>query len=592
MPALTIGWEYLTGHAVATAPGSRQQAEWPPHPGRVFLAMAAAWFETDEDPAEGQALRWLEQQFVSSETGEITPPAMYLPEAGRVFERTKTTAFVPVNDKAGPAASTLQSVPALARSKQPRTYPQVFVGDATCYLHWPYVAGLEVHREPLGRLCAKVTRLGHSSSLVWMWLEEAKDEPAGERWEPDEGLTATEHVRLVVPGTLDALPEQTQIPHIERFANFRTHIDDATRRKEQAKRDSHPTEKRAAQSVLSQAKAEYEQHFDQKWQKSVSPPPLRRPKLGLWSGYRRDKPQELEPPVCRTHFDQDLLALKRVAGPQLTVAATLAVTRALRATIMKCCGIQPAPEWVCGHRPAGEPSERDSGHLALIPLPFVGHEHADGHLMGAALAFPRPIDRRGRGQALGPMLLQENGQPREVELKLGGLGVWTVRKREWSDAAKGLMPEQWTGYPDGAKTWASVTPVVLDKFPKADRSRPEQRPAWEEQVRAIVADACGRIGLPRPIAIDIDTTSWHRGSPRAFAKRRPVRGGSDDAISTTMGDGFAFYPAKGANAPKPQVHAWLRFAEPVVGPVLLGAGRYRGYGLFKPWCGINQKDGP
>jgi CRISPR-associated protein Csb2 len=31
-----------------------------------------------------------------------------------------------------------------------------------------------------------------------------------------------------------------------------------------------------------------------------------------------------------------------------------------------------------------------------------------------------------------------------------------------------------------------------------------------------------------------------------------------------------------------QVHAYLEFDEPVVGPILLGAGRYRGYGLCRP----------
>ena len=60
MPGLTIGWEYLTGYCVATDPASRQRAEWPPHPGRVFMALAAAWFETGEDADEGNALRWLE----------------------------------------------------------------------------------------------------------------------------------------------------------------------------------------------------------------------------------------------------------------------------------------------------------------------------------------------------------------------------------------------------------------------------------------------------------------------------------------------------------------------------------------------------
>jgi CRISPR-associated protein Csb2 len=31
-------------------------------------------------------------------------------------------------------------------------------------------------------------------------------------------------------------------------------------------------------------------------------------------------------------------------------------------------------------------------------------------------------------------------------------------------------------------------------------------------------------------------------------------------------------------------HAIITFKEPVIGPVLLGAGRYRGYGLCRPQC--------
>jgi CRISPR-associated protein Csb2 len=128
-----------------------------------------------------------------------------------------------------------------------------------------------------------------------------------------------------------------------------------------------------------------------------------------------------------------------------------------------------------------------------------------------------------------------------------------------------------------------VTPVVLDKFPKSDRIR--DRSAWRDEVAGIISTACTRIGLPAPQSIDMDTTSWHRGSPRAVAKRRRLRGQSSfNAHSgAALGDGFPAYPAKGTHASRPQVHVWLQFAEPVVGPILLGAGRFMGYGLCKPW---------
>src|SRR2546422_686915 len=117
MASLTIGWEYLTGYAVAaTRPGG--SPEWPPHPARVFMALAAAWFETepamaeneahDAWAAEGMALRWLEK---------LGPPELQLPRRGNVYDRAAATVFVPVNDKAGPATAILQSAPAFTRNK-------------------------------------------------------------------------------------------------------------------------------------------------------------------------------------------------------------------------------------------------------------------------------------------------------------------------------------------------------------------------------------------------------------------------------------------------------------------------------------------
>lgn len=53
---LTLGIRYLTGYAVASNVAHRDEVEWPPHPGRVFMAMAAAHFETGADsPGEGRA---------------------------------------------------------------------------------------------------------------------------------------------------------------------------------------------------------------------------------------------------------------------------------------------------------------------------------------------------------------------------------------------------------------------------------------------------------------------------------------------------------------------------------------------------------
>ncbi len=596
MAGLTIGWEYLTGYAVATDIASRERVEWPPHPARVFMAMAAAWFETEpgdgasdeerrEHEAEGAALRWLES---------LDEPELWLPPSCSERNRTCVKTYVPVNDKAGPAKGVLQSAVGLTRGKQPRSFPRLFVGDAPVHLHWPEAEGLAEHLEALKRVCAKVTRIGHSSSLVWMWAAEGEPRAADaygpdgaesglERWVPSDGVGQW-HARRVSPGLLDALPGQTNIPRIEAFADLVWKIKDAECEAERAKKSGNTGSKRAANTALREAKQEYEHTFNEKYKKkSVSPPPLLRPRIGLWTGYRQDR-GAVEPDLSHSHFDTDLLVLTQTRGPRLALVSTLGVCSALRKAVMSACP-DPIPEWVSGHKSDGSASERQDGHMAIFPLAFVGHEHADGHLLGMALAFPRAVGQQERGRVLRPLFVDRYGEIGEVDLRMGRLGRVSLRPAEWDEPRRALQARCWTAAPDGACVWASVTPVVLDRFPKADRHK--ARGEWELEVRNLIGDACDRIGLPCPVEIDIDTTSWNLGSPRSICKQRRLRG--ERAQTVCFGGGFPVFPAKGTNGgPRPQVHVWLRFASPVIGPVLIGAGRYRGYGLCRPLMGVGE----
>jgi CRISPR-associated protein Csb2 len=311
-----------------------------------------------------------------------------------------------------------------------------------------------------------------------------------------------------------------------------------------------------------------------------------RPKLGLWTGYRR---KQADPPLSAAHtdFDSDLLILIQTDGPRLPLASTLAVTQALRGAVMSHIG-SDIPDWVSGHQANGEPLRDSRQHLAYIPLPFVSNDYADGHLLGAALVFPRVVPRPERGRILGRLFVSETGEPQEIELTLGRLGVWTIRKRDWTEMRTALIPETWTAHPGGATTWATATPVVLDRFPKSDPLK--ERDAWQEEVAGIVAIACDHLGLPAPMDVAVGTTSWHLGSTRATGKRRPLRGHLNmPGATAALGDGFPTYPTKGGNGARPQLHVRMRFAEPVIGPILLGAGRFLGYGLCKPlWGDANQ----
>ncbi|MFQ3594352.1 MAG: type I-U CRISPR-associated protein Csb2, partial [Gemmataceae bacterium] len=408
-------------------------------------------------------------------------------------------------------------------------------------------------------------------SLVRMWVADEVPSPQpAETWVPDDGLAELQ-TRRISGGSLDLLDRQFNRRGREQHQLLSERIAAL-----QAEKPTGKTAKERKAAIKSEIES-LQRELDQ-----VDGREPIRPKLGLWTGYRR-KEAELPPPVPHTNFDSDLLILTQVDGPRLPLVSTLTVTQALRGTIMAHLG-SAIPDWVSGHKPNGEPLRNGNQQLAYIPLPFVGHEHADGHLLGVALVFPRSIARAERGRVLGRLLMRPSGEASDIHLTLGRLGVWTVRKRDWMEQRQALQPETWTAHPRGCTTWATVTPVVLDRFTKCDPIK--ERQEWEEEVTEIIATACDRLGLPRPIEVAVGTTSWHRGSPRATVKRRPLRGHSElpDA-SASLGDGFPVYPIKGGNGTRPQLHICMRFAEPVIGPILLCAGRFLGYGLCKPLWG-------
>jgi CRISPR-associated protein Csb2 len=565
MSGLTIGWEYLTGYAVATDPANRKKPEWPPHPARVFMALAAAWFQSDEDDAEGDVLRTLET---------LNPPCLALPPKGSTFPCSSVTVYVPVNDKAGPSGAFIQSAPTITRNKQARSFPRTYVGDVRCYMHWTDADTSNDEYQALDRLCRKVNRIGHSSSLVRMWAAK-ESEWAGHElsWFEVTELGADFQARRISNGFLAALRENYGAAARQRQVKLEAEIDALKAERKSIKGKG----ARERKTALDQKLEPLQQDLDNF---AVREPV--RPRVGLWSGYRRVSKAQDTGKLPHSHFDKDMLMLVRTGGPELGLTSTLTITQALRGALMEHSGVQPVPEWISGHQPNGDRSQWASGHLACIPLPFVGHEHSDGHLLGAGLLFPRSIGRRDRGMALGPVLLDEFGASRTVELRLGRLGVWQARKTDWSEQRRALQREAWTAEPQGSACWASVTPVVLDRYPKTDRRN--DRTAWREEVAEIIAQACQCIGLPSPKAIDVDTSSWQLGAPRAIGKHRRLRGepGRSNKTTASLGTGFPAYPAKGTQASRPQVHVWLEFSEPVIGPVVLGAGRFLGYGLCKP----------
>ena len=273
-----------------------------------------------------------------------------------------------------------------------------------------------------------------------------------------------------------------------------------------------------------------------------------RPVPGRWQGYGKPKETSTSE-TAGSVFDPRLIVLG-IKGKRVSLPATLKLTAALRGLLMRECPEQPPPEWFSGHCHNGTPTTEP--HLALIPLPFVGSEHADGRIMGLALVLPTGLDQQEAGQCLEPFLRDAaTGLSREHRLFDSQWFECAIEMETRERPPKNLAPNSWTTV---SSVWASVTPVVLNRhFDGKDK--------WERAAESI-KDACLHIGLPRPREVLLHPVSLVEGVPHARE--------------------YPQFARKNGGGRRSHNHAVIVFDEPVLGPVIVGAGRFRGYGLCRP----------
>jgi len=395
---------------------------------------------------------------------------------------------------------------------------------------WREVEPSAETRRSLASLSSKVTRIGHSASLVQMWVAGDSELTPSPNWVPDDDR-AVIRLRVATQGTLDDLERRFNGPAIEEYASILVEADNIS-------------DKKAQKAARDRLKEEF----------GSGAPPRHRPHLSVFQGYAPSLPGEEASPVAPgTFFSPHILplTLERLDGPyrHLDLLSVLAVCQGWRKALCSQCDDLSAgvASILSGHAANGTPL--DGPHLAFVPLAFIGSPKSDGHLLGIGLALPEAItrdERRGLFTAIG----------RVRELKLGRLGCWQVDSVTSQRPLFNLVPDTWTGYPKGATHWASVTPIAFDQHAKA-----KDKAAYQTEIAGTIRLACQRIGLPDPKEVIVAPVSAHLGVPPAHAFPRLLRkDGSERRHS----------------------HAILIFEQSVRGPILLGAGRYRGYGLCRP----------
>ena len=276
------------------------------------MALAAAWFETGEDPTEGESLRWL---------GALDAPDIV---ASGHTTRSPVVSYVPVNDscvkETAPTTGKMSglmeaglSVLPEHRPRRARGFPVAIPHDPTVYFVWQ-TKQLGAHRLGLESLATKVTHVGHSASLVQAWVAE-DDEVTTPTWKPTEGV-ATHQLRTFSPGRLNTLAQIYNKAEVLEYADLKAQ-EGASRGREKTR-----------------IKTFISERFGSREPKSLRPTPTR------WQGYARSAGAET-PDVPSSVFDPNLVVLLIKSG-RVSLTTTLRLTQALRGALMNFCPVTTA----------------------------------------------------------------------------------------------------------------------------------------------------------------------------------------------------------------------------------------------------------
>jgi CRISPR-associated protein Csb2 len=451
--------------AGAERPGD---AEWPPHPARVFCALAAS--------ASGQAdwavLRWLESQ---------PAPQVHADPAARV-RAGRASAYVVENATSAKGGN--QSWPGRTNGMRSRAFA-VPVTDSFAVV-WPQADPPPGVLARLAGLAGKVPYVGRSTSMAEVTVSATI---AGR-----PGMWA---VYQAAPLGDPSARWQLRVPYRGYADELEAAYCDGRRSWEVARVLPYTVTDDLAVPAGGGTGGQ--------------PAAVRGPfeDLMVWS---------LTPPVVRIGGDQ-------------VVALAGALRKAVIARVP-----DPVPAQVSGHGAPGRP------HVGFLALPDAGHEHADGHILGFALAIPRDLAPADLAQLVKAVILNPLS-----ELHVGRGRVLGLR---YGADRYGLQPARWAARGDGGtREWATVTPLMLDGHLRRGRDEAS------EVARSVVI-----AGYPRP--------------------------GSVEVSQAPLAEGAIWRPRPGTlPAGRPHrrlVHARVTFPVPVTGPVLAGSMRYLGLGLFMP----------
>lgn len=550
---ISIDIEFLTGRYCATAYNDRSKGEWPPEPARLFSACVATLHETEELGEEVLAsLRWLE--------GEGAPYVV----ASQAERRTVSNVYVPVND------------PQLCKGWQSDVDA---LNKAKCALQSSEPGKKrEKAEKQLGKKLDKLRKTVEKTMLAPgsvndTTLKIAKSMlPEGRLRQPRTFPSVTPwipHISFVWP---DADPAVEVRDGLERLLSCLVrlgHSSSLVQAKlgegellQERPEDVWIPDPRGQDATLRVFEEGQIERLESAFQVHQGTEPRIMP--CSYQNYRKGVGRTIELGE-RSVFGEDWVIFRLAPEPErrrptpMSLTRSVLLTRTFRAALMSHAS-SDALEALSGHAADGSPLK--ANHVAFVPLADVAGQWARGSVLGLALVLPRAMPEDIRAavfRAIGS-LESEAGETSSIpKLAMGRAGhVYIERLRELERRTT-LRAQTWCR---SARRWATVTPIALDRHPgDLSSHRPQVAHAAAQRAEEIVAESCVRIGLPRPSGVQVMPRSLYDAAPHTLAYPR--------------------FP-KSASRPKRMcVHAEIEFAQPVHGPLILGAGRYFGLGLCR-----------
>jgi CRISPR-associated protein Csb2 len=482
--------------------------DWPPSPARLFQALVAgAGLSGLLEKNDREALEWLEQ---------LPAPIIAAPRAWQA--RRGVLFYMPNNDSDRIEGDFTKMVKIRTATKIFRPY--LFDAKIPFLYIWPLGPDTADPPQAVFRLAERLYQLGRGIDMAWAWSE-VLDDAELERLLADYPVqifrpSKNGSGRLLptaFPGSLESL-ERRYGAYRERFSSLK--------------------EGKAVKVVFRQPpKARF------RWEPYDSPPSrqlyeLRDPvKEGIFASWPLERAYELT------------VRLRDAAVERLKSAMSNRTADINRVLV--------------GRKPDGTNDCPPENRVRIIPLPSIGHVHADREIRRVLVETPP-------GCLLHPNDVQWAFSELDLIKQDGGEIFATLIQ---ADALSFL---QHYGVQDdrGCRVWRTVTPAVLPETTRRRRIDPahqiqkakagDERRAEQERAAAVVSQALRHVGVREGIhAIRVQREPFESNGRRA-----------EDFAEATRFEKQRLW------------HVEIEFASSVQGPLVIGDGRFLGLGVMAP----------